>query len=290
MKQRKLIALAAAALGLALLAGEARAQGGPGPYQRREGPRAGMGRRGPGAGAQNRPMQELFLRVAKLPPAEQRPALDADELFQRMPPFARERFLQRLEDFNALPGERRQQMLARGEGALRMQAAQQLFLRVAPLAPGEQEEALAGDAGFQQMPPPMQQRFRQHLEEFNRRAPEEREQMLGRMQRFAELAPEEQERMRQRARLFALMTPEQRQQAQRVFQTWQQLPPARQQLIIERLRNLQQTPLDMRATLLNDEEFLAPLDENERRLLRSLWELRGLLPPAPPPPAPDPIE
>ena len=114
--------------------------------------------------------------------------------------------------------------------------------------------------------------------------------MLGRMQRFAELAPEEQERMRQRARLFALMTPEQRQQAQRVFQTWQQLPPARRQLIIERLRNLQQTPLDMRATLLNDEEFLAPLDENERRLLRSLWELRGLLPPAPPPSAPDPIE
>ncbi|OFV83546.1 MAG: hypothetical protein A3B65_07315, partial [Acidobacteria bacterium RIFCSPHIGHO2_02_FULL_67_57] len=217
-----------------------------------------------------------------------RPALDADELFQRMPPFARERFLQRLDDFNALPGERRQQMLARGEGALRMQAAQQLFLRVAPLAPEAQEQALAGDAGFQQMPPPMQQRFRQHLEESNRRAPEEREGMLGRMQRFAELSPEEQERMRQRARLFALMTPEQRQQAQRVFQTWQQLPPARRQLIIERLRNLQQTPLDMRATLLNDEEFLAPLDENERRLLRSLWELRGLLPPAPP--APGPVE
>jgi len=288
VKQRKLIALAAAALGLALLAGEARAQGGPGPYQRREGPRAGMGRRGPGAGAQNRPMQELFLRVAKLPPAEQRPALEADELFQRMPPFARERFLQRLDEFNGLPADHRQEMLGRWEGALRMQAAQQFFLRLAPLAPEEQERALAGDAVFQGMPPQMQQRFRQRLEDLNRRAPEERERMLGRMQRFAELSPEEQERVRQRARLFALMTPEQRQQAQRVFQDWQQLIPERRQLIIERLRNLQQTPFDMRAALLNDEEFLAPLDENERRLLRSLWELRGLLPPAPP--APGPVE
>ena len=114
--------------------------------------------------------------------------------------------------------------------------------------------------------------------------------MLGRMQRFAELSPEEQERMRQRARLFALMTPDQRQQAQRVFQAWRELPPERRQLVIERLRNLHETPFDMRATLLNDEEFLAPLDENERRLLRSLWELRGLLPPASPPPASGPIE
>lgn len=283
MKQKKLIALVAVTLGVALLAGDARAQG-PGPYQRREGPRAGMGRRGSGAGAEDRPLRELFLRAAKLPPAEQRPALEADELFQRMPPFARERFLQRLDEFNGLPADRRQQMLGRWEGALRMQAAQQLFLRLAPLAPEEQEQALAGDAVFQQMPPLMQQRFRQHLEDFNRRAPKERERMLGRIQRFAELSLEEQERVRQRARLFAQMTPEQRQQAQRVFQGWQQLIPERRQLIVERLRNLQQTPFDMRAALLNDEEFLAPLDEHEQRLLRSLWELRGLLPPAPPGP------
>jgi hypothetical protein len=290
VKPTKLIALAAVALGLALLAGEARAQG-PGPHQRREGPRAGLGRRGAGPGGEDRrAAQQLFLRVAKLPPAEQRPALEADELFQRLPPFARERFLQRLDEFNAMPEERRRQMLARGEGALRMQAAQQLFLRVAPLTAEEQEQALVGDAEFREMPPMMQQRFRQHLEEFNRRPPEERERMLGRMQRFAELSPQEQERMRQRARLFALMTPEQRQQALQTFQAWQQVPPARRQLIIERLRGLQQSPFDMRATLLNDEEFLAPLDDNERRLLRSLWELRGLLPPAPPPPDPGPVE
>ena len=88
MKPKRFIALLTVALGVALLASGARAQG-PGPYQRREGPRAGMGRRGPGAGAQNRPLQELFLRVAKLPLGEQRPALDADESFQRMPPFLR---------------------------------------------------------------------------------------------------------------------------------------------------------------------------------------------------------
>lgn len=287
MTRKQLIALLAVALGAALVAGAARAQG---PFQRREGPRAGMGRRGPGPGGAERRLRSLFLRVARLPVEEQRPALETDAFFRQMPPMARERFLQRLAEFNALPAERRQMMLRRLEMAARLEQAEQLFLRVAPLAPAEQEQALAGDELFQQMPPLMQQRFRRHLEEFNRYPPEERAQRLERFERFAGLPLEEQERMRRRAEVFGAMSPEQREEAKRVFQAWQQVPPERRQLIIERLRRLQQTALDQRAPLLNNDEFLAPFDENERRLLRSLWELRGLLPPAPPAPPPAPLE
>lgn len=220
----------------------------------------------------------LFLRVAPLPPQEQQQALDSDDFFQQWPPLAQQRFRQRLEEFNALPAERRQMMLGWGERRQREQAAQELFLRLAPLPPDEQQRLLESDAFFQAQPPEAQQGLRQHLEQFNARPAEERAQMLERLQHFAALPAEEQERIRRRARLFAEMSPEQRQQARQSFQAWQQLPVERRPLLLERLRRLQAASPEEQSSLLQDPEFLAPLEESERGLVRNLWRLRELLP------------
>ena len=220
----------------------------------------------------------LFLRAAPLPPEEQQQALESDEFFQQWPPPAQQRFRQRLEEFNSLPAERRQMMLAWGERRHQEEVAQGLFLRLAPLPPEEQQRLLESDDFFQAQPPEAQQRFRQHLEQFNARPAEERTQMLERLQHFAALPAEEQERIRRRARLFSQMSPEQRQQAQQSFQAWQQLPPERRPLLLERLRRLQAASPEEQSSLLQDPEFLAPLEESERGLLRDLWRLRELLP------------
>ncbi|MEE9235523.1 MAG: DUF3106 domain-containing protein [Candidatus Acidoferrales bacterium] len=233
-----------------------------------------------GPGARERAVRELFMRVAPLPPDEQRRALESSPLFQQLPPMARQRFEQRLAQFNALPPERRRERLERFQrAAWAEQAAQALFLRLGPLPPEQQERVLRNDEFFQRLPPPAQQRFRRHLEQFNTRPPEERQRILQRFQRFAELSPQEQQRLRRRARQFAQMSPEQRRQAQRIFQAWQQLPPERRRLIAERLRRLHQAPPEARARLTQEPQFLGPLRENERHLLRGLWQLRQHLPP-----------
>jgi hypothetical protein len=242
-------------------------------------------------------MLELFRRVAALPPGEQESALEADEFFQQLPPRAQEMFRRRLAEFNALPSEERQRRLELGppgggggmprgapgepfrseprEGARR---AEELFLRVAPMTPEEQEQALAADAFFQQAPPELQARFRHRLQRFNALPAEQRQQRLEHLRRFAELPPEERRAIRQRARIFAEMTPEQRQEARRLFAAWQQLPPERRQAVAERLRLLQQASPEERRRLANDPEFLAPLREGERGLLRGLFQMRQQLP------------
>lgn len=287
--RRHWLTLAAVALGLALFAGDgstllaAALQEQPparrGPGDRLQGQRPGGPRRGPGP--PDRLLRELLVRVAPLPPNEQQQLLDRDEGFQRLPPMAQERFRRRLQQFNALPPEERQRMLERWNRGGQMQDAQALFLRLAPLPAAEQQAALEADELFRQMPPPMQERFRRHLEEFNTRPPEERQRLLERFQRFAELPREGQERIRRRAQLFAAMSPEERQQAQRVFQAWQQLPPERRSLLAERLRRLRQASPDEQATLLEDPDFIAPLDQSERDLLHQLWRLRQSLPESP---------
>lgn len=272
--------LALAALALAVAAGDARAQApAPPPEQPQLRP---PGLRGRGPGGPDRPLRALFLRVAPLSPEEQQRALETDELFQQLPPMARERFRRRLEEFNSLSPERRQQMLERWGSAAQRQDAQVLFLHLAPLPAEEQRSALDADAAFQKMPPQMQERFRFHLEEFNSRLPEERERMLERFRRFAELSPEEQREVRRRARLFGQMSPQQRDQAHRIFQAWQQLPADRRQVLMERLRHLQAATPEERRGLAEDPSFLAPLAENERQVLRGLWELRQQLPEARP--------
>ncbi|MGH9778420.1 MAG: DUF3106 domain-containing protein, partial [Candidatus Acidiferrales bacterium] len=240
--------------------------------------------------------------VASLPPEEQEQALEADEFYQQLPPRAQENFRRRLAEFNTLPPEERQRRLEHGppSGGRRMRdaapgepppfdarqrepgkRAEELFLRVAPMAPEEQEQALAADEFFQQAPPEMQQRFRHRLQKFNALPAEERQQRLQHLRRFAELPPEERRAIRERGRIFAEMSPEQRQEAQRLFAAWQQLPPERRQLVAERLRKLHQAAPEERRRLAQDPEFLSPLRENERGLLRGLFQMRQNLPARP---------
>lgn len=255
-----------------------------------------------------RPMLELFKRVAALPVEEQERALEADEFFQQLPQRAQESFRRRLAEFNALPPEERQRRLEHGPpgggGGMRRGApgepapfgappsdsaqssvqreqgrrAEELFLRVAPMTPEEQEGALEADEFFQQGPPEMQQRFRQRLQKFNSLPAEERQQRLEHLRRFAELPPEERRAIRERGRIFAEMSPEQRREAQRLFAAWQQLPPERRQVVADRLRLLQQASPEERRRLAQDPEFLSPLRDNERGLLRGLFQMRQHMP------------
>ncbi len=68
-----------------------------------------------------------------------------------------------------------------------------------------------------------------------------------------------------------------------MFHAWRQLSPERRELLAERLRQLHQTVPEERNALLRSSDFLAPLREDERRLLRGLWELRQSLPREAPP-------
>lgn len=282
LRRNSLIVLAVSALGLALLTGGLQAQEPPQSRldERRQTQRPGP--RGGGPVGVGHHLRSLFMRVARLPPEEQQHVLENDEFFRRLPSVAQERFRRRLTEFNALPPERRQHMLERWRHAAEAQrAGQALFLRLAPLPPEEQQRALESAEFFQKLPPPAQQRFRRHLEEFNSRPPEERQRMLEHFRRFSGLSPEQQEEVRRRARLFQQMSPEQRRQARRIFQAWQQLPPHRRRLLGERLRRLQLASPEERAALAQNPDFLAPLRENERHLLRGLWHLRQHLPQGP---------
>lgn len=226
----------------------------------------------------DRAARALLLRVGKLPPAQQQQALENDEVFRQMPLQVQRHIRQQLAEFSKLPAGQRQAMLerlARGGG---LGPPQALFLRVAPLSPEEREGVLKNDEFFQALPPRVQQRFRRRLEEFKRQSPRQQQRTLRRLQRFAELAPADQQKLRHRARRFAEMSPAQRERARHVFRAWQQLPANRRQLLVERLRRLQQSSPQGRQALLEDREFLAPLSEEERGLLRQLWRLRQVLP------------
>lgn len=243
----------------------------------------GMHRRG--RGPRDARMRELLLRLAEMPPEQQRQTLENDPGFQQMPPHVQERIRQQLDRLNQLSPEERAKTLEHLRHGRRPRRGQELFLRVAPLSPEEQERALAEDEFFQSLPPHARQRFRGHLERFSSRTPEARERELRRLRHFSKLPGHRQDKLRRRAHRFAGMSPEQRQQARQVFGAWRQLPPERRTLMTERLRRLHHASPEERGALINDEEFLAPLAQQERILLRQVWELRRDLPPPPPPPA-----
>ncbi len=229
----------------------------------------------------DRPMMQLFLRLAPLAPEEQEQALAGDEFFQQLPPRAQDIFRRRLAVFNARPQEERQRGLEQWDIRPRMQRAEELFQRVAPLAPEEQQRILGEDELFQSLPPQAQERFRMRLEHFNGLPADEKERRLQKLREFGQLPPEEQQRLRERARMLENMSPEQRREAQRLFQAWQGLPPERRQLLEERVHQLQQASPEQRRRLANDPQFLSPLNQNERRLLRGVWQIRQAMPPHP---------
>lgn len=272
------LALGGAGLLLFCLAGPVAAQepppGPPGP----EPPRQGMPqRRGPMRDAL---LRELFLRIAVLPAEEQAQALEGDPLFQQLPPPAQERFRQRLAEFNAQPPERRAALLEQARRARAERPGQGIFLRVAPLPPDEQLRGLESDEAFAALPPHAQERLRQHLERFNNLPPDEQRRVLDRMKQFSELPPEMRDRLERRARRFAEMSPEEREEARRAFESWQQVPPERRLVLLEHLRQLQAAPSEQRPGLANDEQFLSPLEPQERQLFQRLWRLREVVPPA----------
>ncbi|HXE74111.1 MAG TPA: DUF3106 domain-containing protein [Candidatus Xenobia bacterium] len=236
----------------------------------------GMMRRGP-----DRPMMQLFLRVAPLVPAEQEQVLAADEFFQQLPPRAQENFRRRLAEFNALPEAERRLRLQHWNVKPPIRQAEELFQRVAPLPLEEQQRILNEDELFQSLPPQAQERFRRRLDHFNSLPAYERERRLEKLREFSQLAPEQQQRLRQRARMLENMSPEQRLQAQRLFQAWRELSPERRQLLEERVHHLQQASPEQRRILADDPQFLSPLSENERQLLRGVWKMREQMPPPP---------
>jgi hypothetical protein len=85
--------------------------------------------------------------------------------------------------------------------------------------------------------------------------------------------------MERRARRFAEMSPEARQEARHAFAAWQQLPPERKQLFMEKVRRLESATPEERRVLAADEQFLSPLDAQERQLFQQLWRLREVVPP-----------
>ena len=62
-------------------------------------------------GERGRRVQELFRRLAALPPDQQRQALGSNQFFRRLPPRAQERFHRRLRALNELPPEQRRRAL-----------------------------------------------------------------------------------------------------------------------------------------------------------------------------------
>ncbi len=232
------------------------------------------GKRGRGSRRVNRLMRQLL----EMSSEDRKQFLESDASFQRLSPRTQERIHQRLEEFESLPPER-QQAIRRRFARSRGDRGREMFLRVAQLPPEEQQKILESDEKFQTQSQRSQQRFQEQLKRFNQLSPEERYRHLQRRQQFESMSPRQREAMRHRQRVFADLTPEQREKARKVFRAWRKLPEERRRLIQVRLRRLHNAAPVARRALLQDPEFLEPLRDQEREILRALFQLRRALPP-----------
>ena len=136
--------------------------------------------------------------------------------------------------------------------------------RLQKMTPEQRERFLSNNARFQALPAQRQAQIRQRLEAVDKMSPQQKEAFEQREQVWNQMPPDQQRYVRD------TLLPE-----------WQHMAPRRKMVLLQKLRNLRGLDDDQRGAKLNDEAFLGGLDQNERKMLRDLANLRVGTPDAP---------
>lgn len=129
--------------------------------------------------------------------------------------------------------------------------------RLQKMTPEQRERFLSNNARFQALPAQRQAQIRQRLQAIDNMTPQQKEAFDQREQVWSKLPADQQRYVRD------TLLPE-----------WQHMAPRRKMVLLQKLRNLRGLDDEQRNTKLNDEAFVGGLDENERKMLRDLSNLR----------------
>jgi ATP-dependent exoDNAse (exonuclease V) alpha subunit len=128
------------------------------------------------------------------------------------------------------------------------------------LSPGQQQQALEKEPGFNQLPAQTQQRMRDRLAQLNAMSPEQRQRVLKNNEHMETLSPD------------------QRGQVRGAMQQLGALPPDQRRAVARSFRELRDLPADQRSAAMSR----LPLNDAQRSTLGNLIRVEPLLPPPEP--------
>ena len=116
----------------------------------------------------------------------------------------------------------------------------------------QQLHDLESEPGFHDLPPQVQQRYRDRLIQLNNMNPQQRDRILERNEALERLSPPERQQYRSAVQDFATM------------------PPDRRRLMARAVIDLRTMPPDQRQAILNSDRFRGQFSESERSTLANL--------------------
>lgn len=140
---------------------------------------------------------------------------------------------------------------------------QQWLQRHQGLSVPEQLRQLQSEPGFNELPPEVQQRYRDRLIQLNTMAPEQRDRLLQRNEALERLSLPERQEYRVAVQRFAAS------------------PPDRRRLMAKAVVDLRAMPPDQRQIVLNSDRFRAEFSDPERATLNSLLSVEPYTGPPP---------
>ena len=129
------------------------------------------------------------------------------------------------------------------------------------LSPTQQEQALAREPGFRQLPSTTQQRYRN---------------LLGRLNA---MTPQERDRWTRRTEAMERLNVNQRAQVRGAMQQLGSLPPDQRRVVARSFRELRQLPPDQRPAALGSDRYQSQMNDAQRATLNNLISVEPLLPP-----------
>jgi Protein of unknown function (DUF3106) len=132
----------------------------------------------------------------------------------------------------------------------------------------DQQRALENEPGFHDLPPQVQQRYRDRLAQLNNMTPEQRERMLERNEMLESHTPQERELFRQG------------------MQQYNSLPANRKLLFKKAFRDLREMPPAQRQSVINSAPFRAQFSDPERTALANVLAVEPYPPAGEPYPGP----
>ncbi len=132
------------------------------------------------------------------------------------------------------------------------------------LTPEQQIQALRAEPGFNRLPPQVQLRLQNRLNQLNAMPPSQRERTLQHMEALEKLSPV------------------QRQQMVQTMEQFSELPQDRRRRIREAYRFLREFPVEQRQQILTSSAFQSQYSDSERQILSNLIRLEPYTPPVTP--------
>ena len=116
----------------------------------------------------------------------------------------------------------------------------------------DQQRAFENEPGFHDLPPQVQQRYRDELVRLHNMPPQQRDRRL------------------EQNEILERMKPPQRQQYYAAVQNFASLPPDRRRLMARAVVDIRQLPLEQRQSVINSDRFRTMFSDGERSTLTNL--------------------